>query len=87
MKVLEKLTDHAADAVLSHGSFRNNHQVGLNAPLSQVVTSISTVPWFQIELSMKTLHGTLWDVDPTGSHIPTSKTLVSCTKKAFSNKK
>lgn len=63
------LTHYTIDAILSHRSFRNHHQVGLDAPLPQVVTAVTTIPWFHIKLTMKTLHGALWDVDATGPHI------------------
>lgn len=63
------LTYYTIDAILSHRSFRNNDQVGLNAPFPQVVTAVTSVPWLHIKLTMKTLHGALWDVDTTDPHI------------------
>ena len=62
------LTHYTIDAILSQRSFRDNHQVGLNAPLPQVVTAVTSVPWLHIKLAMKTLQGALWDVDATGPH-------------------
>lgn len=53
------LTHYTIDAVLSHRSFRYNHQVGVDAPLPQVVTAFTSVPWLHIKLTMKTLHGAL----------------------------
>lgn len=62
------LTHYTVDAVLPHRSFRNNHKVGLDAPLPQVVTSVTSVPWLYVKLAMKTFHGALGDVDATGPH-------------------
>lgn len=62
------LTYYTVDAILSHRPFRNNHKVGLDASLSQIVTSVTSIPWLHIELTMKTLHGALWDVDTTSPH-------------------
>ncbi len=53
------LTHYAVDAILSHRSFRNKHQVGLDTPLPQVVTAVTSVSRLHIKLAMKTLHGAL----------------------------
>lgn len=65
---LESFTYYAIDATLSHCSFRNDHQVSLDASFLQVVTAVTSVPWLHIKLPVKTLHGALWDVDTTGTN-------------------
>lgn len=57
-----KDTHHSIDAILAQRSLGHYHQVGLNAPLLQVLAAVSTIPWFHIKLSMQTFEGILGDV-------------------------
>lgn len=59
---MERFTYDAVNAILSHRCFWNNHQVGVYASLPQVVTAVTAIPRLHIKLTMKTLHGALWDV-------------------------
>lgn len=63
MLSLEVFTDHTTDAILSHRPFGNNHQVGVNASLPQVVAALAAVPRLHVKLAVKTLHGGLRDVN------------------------
>lgn len=63
------LTHYTIDAVRSHWSFRYNHQVGVDAPLPKVVTTLTSIPRLHIKFTMKTLHGALWDVNTAGPNI------------------
>lgn len=48
-------THHAVDAVLAQRSFRNDHQVGLDAPFLQVVAAVASVSRLHVKLAVETL--------------------------------
>lgn len=56
-------THHPVDSVLSQRAFGHDHQVGLDAPLLQIVTAVASVPRLHFKLPVETLHGGLGDVD------------------------